>query len=190
MSHNQLSQIKQARRAKIVAAAEQRFVTEGFRATTMEAVAHAAGVSKVTLYNYFKDKDLLFDAVASVIAADMQSAFDVALAADGPIEERITDALIVKHSIVRVRVRQSAFAAELFAIKNRASAVRFKALDDGFMRQISNALAAAGIDGHAAEQLAETVFAASQGIANAARDQTQMSDQIRLLATLIAAKTS
>jgi TetR/AcrR family transcriptional repressor of mexJK operon len=55
-----------AKRAAILAAAKRQFLDRGFDATSMDAVAAAAGVSKLTVYNHFKDKDSLF--VAAVEA--------------------------------------------------------------------------------------------------------------------------
>jgi AcrR family transcriptional regulator len=60
------SQADRARR--ILDAAEQVFTTTGYGAATMEAVAHAAGMSKKTLYELYPDKQRLFAAV--IVAAD------------------------------------------------------------------------------------------------------------------------
>ena len=79
---NRLSPLKRARRAKIVAAARDRFVADGFRATTMEGIAAAAGMSKVTVYGYFPDKDAVFLAVAETLVEEMEAAVSDALAAE------------------------------------------------------------------------------------------------------------
>ncbi len=44
----------------IVAAARKLFVTEGFGAISMDAIAAEAGVSKRTVYSHFADKETLF----------------------------------------------------------------------------------------------------------------------------------
>jgi AcrR family transcriptional regulator len=54
-SENQLG-----RRQSILAAAEKVFGDCGYAATTMEAVADKAGISKGSIYNYFKNKHDLF----------------------------------------------------------------------------------------------------------------------------------
>ena len=54
---------KDARPAEIVAAALDVFAARGFAATRLEDVATRAGVSKGTLYLYFKNKEELFKAV-------------------------------------------------------------------------------------------------------------------------------
>lgn len=51
-------------------AAWQMFLDQGFSATSMDAIAKAAGVSKATLYAYFPSKEALF---ASLIVAECES---------------------------------------------------------------------------------------------------------------------
>lgn len=41
-------------------AAQRLFITRGFEAATMDAVAQEANVSKLTVYNHFRDKEALF----------------------------------------------------------------------------------------------------------------------------------
>jgi len=54
---------KAARPAEIVTAALEVFVERGFAAARLEEVARRAGVTKGTLYLYFKSKEALFKAV-------------------------------------------------------------------------------------------------------------------------------
>ena len=56
-------------RAVLVAAAARAFAEHGLRACTMQAVAAAAGVSKGTLYNYFRTKEEL---VRALLAAETE----------------------------------------------------------------------------------------------------------------------
>jgi AcrR family transcriptional regulator len=68
-----------AKRRQIVAGAMQVFLTHGFDAASMGEIAKAAGVSKGTLYVYFKDKEALFDAIVGevcVFQAENVFAFD------------------------------------------------------------------------------------------------------------------
>ena len=52
-----------AKRRQIVDGAREIFLAKGFDAASMMDIAKAAGVSKGTLYVYFKDKDELFSAI-------------------------------------------------------------------------------------------------------------------------------
>lgn len=48
------------KRAAILDAAKNLFLGNGFEGTSMDAIASAAGVSKITVYSHFQDKDTLF----------------------------------------------------------------------------------------------------------------------------------
>lgn len=52
-----------AKRAAILEAGKRLFLESGFERTSMDAIAAAAGVSKITVYSHFQDKDTLFRAV-------------------------------------------------------------------------------------------------------------------------------
>jgi len=49
-----------AKREAILAAAQVLFLGNGYEGSSMEAIAAEAGVSKLTLYSHFKDKEALF----------------------------------------------------------------------------------------------------------------------------------
>jgi len=66
-----------AKRRQIVDGARRVFLTRGFDAASMADIAKAAGVSKGTLYVYFKDKDELFSAIVhGECAMQAEGAFD------------------------------------------------------------------------------------------------------------------
>jgi AcrR family transcriptional regulator len=52
-----------AKRAQIIDGARRMFLAQGFDAASMGAIAREAGVSKGTLYVYFKSKEELFEAI-------------------------------------------------------------------------------------------------------------------------------
>jgi AcrR family transcriptional regulator len=159
-----LSALKIARRDKIVEAAHRQFISAGFRATTMEAIAVAAGMSKVTVYSYFSDKDQVFAAVAARFAARLKSAVMTELERAGSLPERIAAALAAKQAVVYRDVRRSSFSAELFAAKDRAESELFAKLDLDIVDAIGAALVNHGMEAHAAKDLAQLLFAACQGI--------------------------
>src|SRR2546427_7306632 len=57
-----------AKRERIHRAAQTLFMQHGFEATSMDAIAVAAGVSKPTLYRYYQNKEALFIAVLEQLA--------------------------------------------------------------------------------------------------------------------------
>lgn len=69
------------KRRAILEAAARLFLERGFTATSMDAIAEAAPVSKPTLYSHFKDKGDLFGAVVSGRCCSlMQSLYEHAAA--------------------------------------------------------------------------------------------------------------
>lgn len=52
-----------AKAQKIIEAARQVFMAQGYGAASMDAIAREAGVSKATLYAYFSGKEALFGAI-------------------------------------------------------------------------------------------------------------------------------
>lgn len=56
-----------AKRKAILAAARDLFLSNGYEGSSMEAIAAEAGVSKLTLYSHFKDKEALFASAVKAI---------------------------------------------------------------------------------------------------------------------------
>src|SRR4029078_870775 len=66
-----------AKRRQILEGARAVFLARGFDAASMADIAKAAGVSKGTLYVYFKDKDELFAAIVQgVCSMQAEGVFD------------------------------------------------------------------------------------------------------------------
>ena len=63
-------------REEIVLAAAGAFAKKGFRATTMNEIAAAAGYTAASLYTYFKSKDEIFVALFQQLVGEMLSTFD------------------------------------------------------------------------------------------------------------------
>jgi AcrR family transcriptional regulator len=77
------------RRAQILDAARQSFVKRGVAATTVDAVAKAAGVAKGTVYLYFDSKDAI---LRDILTKDLQEFHDCtvsAIRAAGPQAARV-----------------------------------------------------------------------------------------------------
>ncbi|GAA4044517.1 TetR/AcrR family transcriptional regulator [Parerythrobacter jejuensis] len=80
----------QAKRDAIVAAASDAFFDVGYAATSIEGVAAKAGVSKVTIYNQFKDKRGLFVASVERECEKMRGHFSIEAASGTSIRDRLT----------------------------------------------------------------------------------------------------
>ena len=173
-----ISPVRAARRLKIVQAAEAVFANHGFRGTSMEAIAEAAGMSKVTVYGYFRDKEAVFTGVAEHLAARLKQAAEVALQQEGPLVERLAGALIAKQSLVYHLVRRSAHASDLFHAKDAYAATFFTAIDRDIQNQLAEALVYDGQSSEVAQQITRILFAAANGIAAEAVGADQMANDI------------
>jgi AcrR family transcriptional regulator len=60
-----LAEAEGEKKRQILAGASQVFLAKGFDAASMSEIARAAGVSKGTLYVYFKNKEELFNAIVT-----------------------------------------------------------------------------------------------------------------------------
>jgi TetR/AcrR family transcriptional repressor of mexJK operon len=77
------------KRASILAAAQSLFHTQPYETVTMEAVAQRAGVSKMTLYSHFADKETMFETVVRAMSDEMISAISGPDQAAAPLSERL-----------------------------------------------------------------------------------------------------
>jgi TetR/AcrR family transcriptional regulator, mexJK operon transcriptional repressor len=85
---------------RILDVAADLFLTEGYGATSIEAVAQRAAISKRTFYHRFPDKAALFDAVLRRIIQEIKPSPDVPVFERGDLSE-------VLHRLARLAVRAS-----------------------------------------------------------------------------------
>jgi len=74
-------------RGQILAAAAQLFARQGYVASSMNEVAAASGLSKATLYHYFRDKHSLLFSIADEHVARLRALVSATLARE-PVPER------------------------------------------------------------------------------------------------------
>lgn len=82
--------VDDAKRDAIVKAAGESFFTQGYAASSIEQIAADAGVSKVTIYNHFGDKRVLFAAAVDRECARIRSMLTFQTAEGGSIRDRLT----------------------------------------------------------------------------------------------------
>jgi TetR/AcrR family transcriptional repressor of mexJK operon len=78
-----------AKRAAILDAAKQMFTQHGFDGVSMDQIAAAAGVSKLTVYSHFGDKEALFVEAVRCLCEELMPDLFVA-SPDGPLREQVT----------------------------------------------------------------------------------------------------
>ena len=167
------------KRDVILAAARTLILRHGLRATSMEAIARAAGVAKPTLYAYFGDKGVIFRALVDEVLADWRGLILPIVTGDGDIVERINRALVEKHRAVMSLLAETAHADELWGEHDRSAAPQFAQFDQDLAMEIEHQLAAAGV--HRARFLTQVLLAASAGIGRKARSPAELGPALRLV---------
>ncbi|MEL6642090.1 MAG: TetR/AcrR family transcriptional regulator [Pseudomonadota bacterium] len=181
-----MSDLRAKRRVRLIETAKAVFVAEGFRGATMEGIAAAAQMSKVTLYSYFPDKPALFDAVAETVAHDLVANVNTQLDNIADPADAVIAALTAKHMYVHSLVRTSQFAEDLFRAKDTVSAAHFKRADTAILNSIASRLSRNHDD---SQERAALLLAASQGIANATQSQDALCHRIAELKALLCHKS-
>ena len=77
------------KRAAILAAAKRLFPMAGFEGTSMDAIAAEAGVSKLTVYSHFTDKETLFVAAIRARCQDQVPDFLFDVDTSGPVRGQL-----------------------------------------------------------------------------------------------------
>ena len=114
------------KRAAILQAAKRLFTTQGFDGTSMDAIASAAGVSKLTVYSHFQDKERLFAAAVECVCQEQMPAEIFLADLKGPIRKQMlaiaraffslitSDEALAVHRTIVANARQSPKLAQLF----------------------------------------------------------------------------
>jgi TetR/AcrR family transcriptional regulator len=75
---------------QILVAAREVFIAKGYEGARMQEIADKAGINKALLHYYFRNKENLFDAVFSEVAANLFPAMRQVLEAELAIKEKIS----------------------------------------------------------------------------------------------------
>jgi TetR/AcrR family transcriptional repressor of mexJK operon len=87
------------KRAAILAAAKALFPERGYEGTSMDAIAQAAGVSKLTVYSHFQDKDTLFVEAVKARCEELMPMDLFVARVEGPAREQL---LRIAHAFFRL----------------------------------------------------------------------------------------
>src|SRR5687768_16812103 len=114
------------KRAAILEAAKRLFPVHGFAGVSMDAIAAEAGVSKLTVYSHFKDKDALFRETVRVKCEEQLPAALFMADLKGPIRKQLrsiakgffglimSDEAISMHRMMHAQARGDAKLPRLF----------------------------------------------------------------------------
>ncbi len=83
--------VSEQKRLAILEAAKEIFVEQGFLATSMDAVAMKAGVSKRTVYNHFPSKEELFSSIILQLLSYTQEIMQQAFDPNRPVRDQLIE---------------------------------------------------------------------------------------------------
>jgi TetR/AcrR family transcriptional regulator len=99
-------------RAAILAAAENHFSRVGYAATRLEDIAEELGMTRAALFYYYKDKQMLYEAMIADAFGELTAKLETLLDAGGSVAKRIesataawVDAVMARPSLARLIMR-------------------------------------------------------------------------------------
>lgn len=135
-----------AKREAIITAARSLFATQPFDLVTMEAVAAQAGVSKMTVYSHFHDKEALFETIVAATADQMIGALSAPERDDGLREQLTAVGTAFLDVILGSNICKMSHTLPGALRANRELAERFYAAGPGRVRAALAAMIAAGAE--------------------------------------------
>jgi AcrR family transcriptional regulator len=163
-----------ARRAAVLAAAQGVFLRYGFKKTSMDDLARAAGLSRQGLYLQFQTKEALFKAVLEHLMAQLETTARAALARDdAAIEDRLVAGFEAFYG--RMIELESGHFDELFETATALVGPLHEEMEGKFAAAIAGVLSREGVAaawkpaGISAKDLAEHLCATATGIKHAAK---------------------
>jgi len=186
------------KRAAILTAAGEQFNQYGFQKTSMEDIAQRLGVSRASLYSYFSNKDDIFRGVSMAIheralrRAEQHLFPQASDDAHAGIEERVTRALMARHSPFQKAVSQSTHGGELFDEYSRLCGDIVRESHDGFQSMLGKALNQAARQGSihlkasglSGKQAAELLNLSAAGLKHGAPDVPTFQKRLQALVSV------
>lgn len=179
------------RRALILEAAIGVFLRYGFRKTSMDDLARAAGISRQGLYLHFPSKDELFKQAATWLSQQSLDALRAALAREElPIEERLIGAFAALHAQSDGSQMSLEHMSEIVETARQLIGPVLEAFDQTVQKELTRAIQANGAAiawlgaGLTARSLAQHLLAAAHGLKHHARTPAEYQAGIRLAVRL------
>jgi len=106
-------------RDAILEAAGERFMADGLRRTSIEAIAAAAGVSRPTVYAHFASKDEVFRTIVTELHDEQLAGMEAAIDPAAEVADRLYAALAARFVPFVTLTASTAHGAELLDENNR-----------------------------------------------------------------------
>jgi AcrR family transcriptional regulator len=145
----------------ILRAAQREFLERGFKGTSIESVAKAAGVAKGTVYLYFDTKEDVFRGVSQAFINWFLERAREAAASKGSVEARLAGVLEAKFGTISKLAASSPHGAELVDASNGVSGDLYRKADVDYVKVLAHVLGAQKLT-LPAEEAAWLVFRAAE----------------------------
>jgi AcrR family transcriptional regulator len=180
------------RRVAIMEAALGVFLRYGYRKTSMDDLARAAGISRQGVYLHFTSKDELFKEAVTWFAQQGLAAMRAALAKeDLPIEERLIGAFAALHAQNDGSQMSLEHMGEIVATARELVGPVLEEFDQVVPKELARAIQSAGAAvpwraaGLTAKSLAQHLYAASHGLKHYAKTPAEYQSGIRIAVRLV-----
>jgi AcrR family transcriptional regulator len=166
----------EARRAEILDAALHMFGQYGYRRTSMDDIAHQAGIGKGTIYLSFASKEEVFQALSQRLSQRMLAGAEAARHRPGTTADKLAAMHAAWFGTYADTISHSPHAAELLDAKHRLSAGLVSDAASRYKRLVrdvlAEAVAAGELDlepaGLTADTAAELLIASARGLQSSA----------------------
>lgn len=174
--------------AMILAAAFRAFATYGYRRTTMDDIASAAGLSRTALYQHFRNKEDIFRRLTHDYMAAAVEEMRAAFQCNGPPEKVLEAALAAKAGRFMEIVLGTPHGRELLEAGFAVAGEVAQEAENQMHAAVLDWLKGFEIDPAlgSAEDLAATVQAGLKGLKASARTLAEYQTGQRILARLVA----
>ncbi len=180
-----------ARRAAILEAATGVFLRYGFKKTSMDDLARAAGLSRQGLYLHFATKEALFKEAVLQVIATTRAAGRAALARDDlDVEERLLGAFEAVHAQA-IGQMGAEHVTELLETASTLAGPAVTVVEQGLVADVARVLRSAGVAaqwkdaGVSAKDLAEHLSATSHGVKHCVSTSADYRDRMRTAVRIV-----
>lgn len=192
MASAQPSGASSARREAILQAALGVFLRYGYKKTSMDDLARAAGMSRQGLYLNFATKDVLFKESVTYLITQSRAAARAALArTDLAIEDRLLGAFLALKLNSDGSEMSQEHMAELFATAVQLVGSVINEFEHALVADLAEALESSGVAAHwkgaglTAHDLAQHLYAASHGIKHSVKTTDEYKARMRVAVHLV-----
>jgi|HubBroStandDraft_6_1064221.scaffolds.fasta_scaffold350510_2 AcrR family transcriptional regulator len=184
-----------SRRVAILDAATSVFSRYGFKKTSMDDLARAAGLSRQGLYLHFATKEALFQAALLHLVEKLRSAGRAALAREElGVEERLVTMFEAVHATL-IGTPSAEHMSEFLEVARELMPSLTAEFNAGVIADVARALRVSGVvaswrdEGFSAKDLAENLSATSEGIKHQVTTQAEYRERMRIAVKMVCSRT-